>query len=170
MFDTMTFTKVFGALCGSLLVFLLVKMAGGALYSTSGHGDDAQAYIIDTGAGETTEVAAEDVPDLATLLASADIAAGEKVYAKCRACHKIDGADGIGPHLNGVVNRAKASIDGFAYSAVLTAMAGDAWTPENLDAFLVSPRAYAAGTKMTFAGLPKPADRANVIAWLGTLN
>lgn len=174
MFDTMTMTKVTGALCGSLLVFLLGGWAAEALYTTeaAGHGEEGehqQAYVIDTGATEEAG-AAEEGPDFATLYASADAAAGEKVFAKCKACHKLDGSNGTGPHLDGVVDRAKASVAGFGYSDVLISMASESWTPENLDHFLVSPKAYAPGTKMSFAGLPKAEDRANVIAYLATQN
>ncbi len=172
MFDTMTMTKVTGALCGSLLVYLLGGWAAEALYTTSaeGHGEEGevhQAYVIDTGAGGEAGPA-EEGPDFATLYAAADAAAGEKVFAKCKACHKLDGSNGTGPHLDGVVDRAKASVGGFGYSDVLMGMSAEAWTPENLDAFLLSPKAYAPGTKMSFAGLPKAEDRANVIAYLAT--
>jgi cytochrome c len=170
MFDTMTFTKTGGALCGSLLVFMLVGWAGSALYYTGGghgHESEAQAYMIDTGEAETTEVAAEG-PAFADLYAAADAAAGEKVFAKCKACHKVDGTDGTGPHLNGVVDRPKASIGGFGYSEAILAVADQSWTPENLDGFLANPKGYMPGTKMSFAGLPKAEDRANLIAWLAT--
>jgi cytochrome c len=90
------------------------------------------------------------------------------VFAKCKACHKVDGTDGTGPHLNGVVDRAKASISGFGYSDALLGMSADTWTPANLNDFLANPKGYAPGTKMAFAGLPKPQDRANLIAWLET--
>ncbi|WP_323007324.1 cytochrome c family protein [Pseudorhodobacter sp.] len=169
MFDTMTMTKVVGALCGSLLVFLLGGWAAQALYSTGGgHGEGAtQAYTIDTGADAPVEAAVEG-PSFEELYASADAAAGEKVFSKCRACHKVDGSNSTGPHLDGVVDRAKAHVEGFGYSDVLVGMAEESWTPENLDAFLANPKKYAPGTKMSFAGLPKPADRANLIAWLAT--
>lgn len=171
MFDTMTITKAGGALCGSLLVFLLGGWAAEGLYHTGGgHGDGehAQAYVIDTGAEETET--AEETVDFATLYAAADAAAGEKVFAKCKACHKIDGNDGTGPHLNGVVDRAKAASAGFGYSDALKGMADTAWTPENLYAFLENPRGYAPGNKMSFAGLPKSEDRVNLIAYLATTN
>lgn len=170
MFDTMTMTKVLGAVCGSLLVFLLGGWAASALYSTGGHGEDhAQAYVIDTGASEETETA-EAPADFATIYASADAGAGESVFAKCRACHKLDGTDGVGPHLNGIVDKAKAATAGYAYSEVLVGMSSETWTPENLDAFLTSPRNYAPGTKMAFAGLPRADERANLIAYLATTN
>jgi cytochrome c len=169
MIDTMTLTKATGAVCGSLLIFLFGTWAADSLYATAPavHGEEAaaQAYTIETEGAAPAEAAAEG-PVFADVYAAADVAAGEKVFGKCKACHKIDGGDGTGPHLNGVVNRAKASIAGFGYSEVLVSMAADAWTPENLEAFLTSPKAYAPGTKMSFAGLPKVEDRANVIAYL----
>lgn len=172
MFDTMTITKAVGAVCGAFLVFLLGGWAAEALYfgGEGGHSEEAQAYTIQVAdAGSTAGDATAAPVDYATLAAAADAAAGEKIFGKCKACHKIDGNNATGPHLNGVVNRAKASVEGFGYSDALKAMAGDSWTPENLFKFLESPKAYAPGTKMTFAGLPKPEDRANVIAYLETL-
>jgi cytochrome c len=174
MFDTMTLTKVTGAVCGSLLVYLLGAWAAESLFSVGGeaHGEEhAQAYAVEVAAAETTEpAAAEAAPAFAEVLASADAAAGEKVFGKCKACHKVDGSNGTGPHLNGVVNRAKASVPGFGYSGAMKAMAGDVWSPENLNTFLENPKAYAPGNKMSFAGLSKGGDRANVIAYLSGLN
>ena len=174
MFDTMTIAKAGGALCGAFLIFLLGKWAGDALYNTApaSHGGEevAQAYAIDTGAaagGEEAAAAAEG-PDFATLLASADAAAGEKVFAKCKACHKVDGSNATGPHLDGVVGRAVASVADFGYSDPMKAHGGD-WTPEALEAFLTNPKGVVPGTKMSFAGLPKVEDRANVIAYLQSL-
>ncbi|MFT4150213.1 MAG: cytochrome c family protein [Paracoccaceae bacterium] len=168
MFDTMTITKVLGAVCGSLLVFLLGSWAGSALYGLgeAGHGEHAeQAYSIDTGAAEAAGEGAAEVP-FADLFAKADPAAGEKVFAKCKACHKIDGTNGTGPHLNGVVNRNEGSVEGFAYSPAMAGRKDKVWEPENIFHFLQNPKAYVAGTKMSFAGLPKPEDRVNVIAFL----
>ncbi len=173
MFDTMTITKAGGALCGAFLIFLLGKFAAESLYDTTpaSHGGEevAQAYTIDTGDASAAEApAAEAGPDFATVLASADAAAGEKVFNKCKACHKIDGNNATGPHLNGVVGRAVASVAGFGYSDGMKAHGGD-WTPEALETFLTDPKGVVPGTKMSFAGLPKVEDRANVIAYLQSL-
>ena len=114
------------------------------------------------------EEGADAGPDLGTLLAAADPAAGQKVFAKCSSCHTIDqgGANGIGPNLYQTVGepigKGKA---GYAFSGVLSGHGGN-WTYDNLDHWLKSPSAFAPGTKMTFAGLSKPEDRANVIAYL----
>lgn len=172
MFDTMTVTKAGGALCGALLIFLLGKWAAESLYHTAAvaHGDEevAQAYTIDTGAAEGGDTGASDGPDFATLFASADASAGEKAFGKCKACHKLDGNNGTGPHLDGVVNRSVASVAGFGYSDAMTALGGE-WTPEVLDSFLENPKGALPGTKMTFAGLKKPEDRVNLIAYLQSI-
>ncbi|WP_414903361.1 c-type cytochrome [Sphingomonas flavalba] len=102
------------------------------------------------------------------LLASADLAAGEKAFAKCAACHTVKkgGTNGIGPDLWGVVgDHVAQGRDGFAFSSALKAKGGN-WTFEALDQWLTSPRKFAEGTKMTFAGIGKAEERANLIAWL----
>jgi cytochrome c len=125
---------------------------------------ETMGYPIE-GVVETT---GEAGPDLGTLLASADPAAGEKVFAKCSSCHTADqgGANGIGPNLYGTVGEpigmGKA---GYAFSGALSGHGGN-WTYQNLFEWLKSPSAFAPGTKMTFAGLSNPQDRANVIAYL----
>ncbi|WP_343080841.1 cytochrome c family protein [Ostreiculturibacter nitratireducens] len=168
MIDTMTVTKAGGALCGALLIFLLANWGAESLYTTGGggHGEEAaQAYTIATDEGAGEAAAAEEGPSFEEVFASADAAAGEKVFGKCKACHKVDGTNGTGPHLDGVVNRAVGGVDGFGYSATL-AEHGGAWTPDALNQFLENPKGYAPGTKMSFAGLPKVEDRANLVAYL----
>jgi cytochrome c len=178
MFDTMTMTKAVGAVCGSLLVFLLLGWAGSSLFTVgvAHHGGEgevmAQAYTIDTGAEAAPADGATDAaaagPDFATLLASADPTAGEAVFKKCASCHKVDGSNGVGPHLNGVVGRMHAAVEGFAYSDANLALASETWTPEAINSFIENPKKYMPGTKMAFPGLPKAEDRANVIAYLAT--
>lgn len=167
MFDTMTFTKIVGGLCGALLIFLMGKWAAESLYHTGGgHGGEEHAagFAIQVEEGEPVE---EEEVDFATLMASADAGKGERVWGKCRACHKLDGNDAVGPHLNGVVGRTVDAVDGFGYSGALEEVV-DVWTPENLFHFLENPRSFAPGTAMGFAGLPKPEDRVNLIAYLQT--
>ncbi|MEM1301003.1 MAG: cytochrome c family protein [Pseudomonadota bacterium] len=168
--DTMTTTKVTAALCGSLLVFLLGSWLAEEIYHMGGHGkhkDHAQAYTIPTGE-EDAGGEEETGPTFEELYAVADAGAGERVWGKCRACHKLEpGANGTGPYLHGVVDRPVAAADGFGYSGALVAVA-DVWTPEELNGFLENPKGYAPGTTMGFNGLPKPEDRANLIAYLAT--
>ena len=168
MLDTMTLTKTMGALCGSLLIFLLGKWAADELYSTSGHGSAEQAYVIETGAEEVAVV--EDEVNFEDLLASADLGRGARQFNKCAACHKLDdGANGTGPHLFGIVGRAVGAADGFRYSGALDAV-GDTWTAETLSAFIENPRGFAPGTSMAFAGLRNPQERADLIAYLDSID
>lgn len=122
-----------------------------------GAGKDAAA----AGGSEAGSVA----PELAAAFAAADVGAGEKVFRKCKACHKLEeGENGVGPSLYGVVGRKIRSIEGYSYSDALPA--DKTWTPANLSAFLAKPRDWAPGTKMSFAGLGDIQDRADVIAYL----
>ncbi|MDA7966908.1 cytochrome c family protein [Ruegeria sp.] len=167
MFDTMTVTKAAAGLFGTFLVLLLAKWGADVLYSTAGHGAEA-AYIIET--DSSGESADGDEVVFEELLAAADPAKGAKVFRKCTACHKLeDGANSTGPYLYGIVDRPVAAAEGFTgYSPAMQAHGGN-WTPEALDAFLIRPSAYISGTSMSFAGLKKPQDRADVIAYLQTI-
>ncbi len=101
------------------------------------------------------------------LLASASPDKGEKVFKKCAGCHGADkgGAHKVGPNLWNVVGGKQASASGYDYSGALAGLGGT-WSYEELDKFLLKPRGYAAGNKMTFAGLKKASDRAAVILYL----
>ncbi len=171
MFDTMTVTKVGGAFCGALLAFLLLNWLADGIYSSEGrHGEHAEAaYVIEVEGTDDEHAEEGEGVDMVALVASADVGKGAKVFSKCKACHKLeDGAKGVGPSLFGIVGKDIASFAGFGYSAGMSALEGD-WTIEALNAFLTKPKEYAAGTKMSFAGLKKDSDRANLIAYLNTI-
>lgn len=105
-------------------------------------------------------------------LAEGDAAKGEKVFRKCQACHMVgEGAENrVGPVLTGIVGREIAAVEDFDYSDALKelAAADGTWTPEELAAFLEKPRDFAKGTKMSFPGLRKEDERADVIAYLAS--
>lgn len=105
-----------------------------------------------------------------TAFADGDAKKGERVFKKCKACHQVgeDAKNRVGPMLNGIVGSAAGGVEGFKYSSALTEAAGGGltWTEENMAEFLTKPKKFMPGTKMTFAGLRKEADRANVIAFL----
>ena len=178
MFNTMTLTKAASALIGSLLFLLLASWFASSLYHVgySGHvaeGEEIpQAYRIAVEGGDEAgaeEAAAEEGPDFATLFAAADPAAGEKAFGKCKSCHKLDGSNGVGPHLDGVVGRDIASVEGFSYSDAMASKEG-AWEPEELNAFITNPKEHVPGTKMAFAGIKSGEERANLIAYLQSAN
>lgn len=162
----------------AILVAGIVAMLSGFIASKVVHSEapEKAALDIDTSALETASsggAPAGPEPILA-LLATADVAKGEALAKACTACHGFDkgGPNKVGPNLYGIVNAPKAHKGDFAYSDVIKEMAakGDRWTYQNLSAFLWKPAAYAKGTKMSFPGLKKPQDRANVIAYLRTLS
>lgn len=118
--------------------------------------------------GEESETAGEAAKPIEFYLASADPVKGEAVFKKCAACHVVaaGGANGIGPNLWGVMGEPVGKgAGGYAFSGALAGKGGN-WDWKAMDAWLASPRAFAPGTKMTFAGLGSPEDRANVIVYL----
>ena len=125
----------------------------------------------DKAAGKPAETASLPEGDALSLLAGADPAAGAKKFKKCKACHSTaeGGKNKVGPNLWDIVGRAKAAGAGFKYSGALKEFGGE-WTYKDLDGFLADPKGFAKGTKMSFAGLKKPADRAAVIAYLRSLS
>lgn len=104
---------------------------------------------------------------IATLLATADVAKGEAAFKKCAACHTIaqGGPNGIGPNLWATMGKPHGHVAGFAYSDALKSIPGN-WDWEGMDKWLANPKKYAPGTKMTFAGLGNPEERANLILYL----
>ena len=104
-------------------------------------------------------------------LALASVDAGLKLSKKCTACHslKSGGSNGVGPTLWNIVNAPKASIDGYFYSSGLSSVGG-IWTVQDLNLWLKSPKKYAPGNKMSFAGLRKTKDRVNMIAFLNSIS
>ncbi len=113
---------------------------------------------------------AEEQQPIGVLLASADPAAGEAVAKKCTACHSFDpgGANKVGPGLHNVVGRPVGKHEGFAYSEAMAGHGGN-WDYDALNAFLLNPKGYVPGTKMSFAGLGKAKDRADLIAYLRSI-
>lgn len=169
MFDTMTLTKIGGSLTGALLVFMLIGWFTESVYSGGPPADGVQAYVIDTGGDDGPVEPADEGPSFDEVYASADPAAGQTAFRPCAACHSVaDGENKTGPSLHGVVGRAPGVEAGFSYSAGFADL-NDAWTPEELDAFIESPRGYDPNTKMTYAGMRSVTDRANLIAYLATL-
>ena len=182
MFDTMKITKAVASLAGTLLILLFVIWGARVLYQVGPGGEEGaktaettapQGYIIAASAdaaSTASEAAAPAPQDFSAVYASADAGKGKKAFNKCKACHKIeDGGNATGPSLYGVVGRAVATEAGYTYSDALKALGGD-WTADRLNEWLTKPKDYAPGTKMGFSGLAKVEDRANVIAYLDSLD
>lgn len=110
----------------------------------------------------------------APAFAEGDAAAGESTYKKkCKTCHMVgpDAKNRVGPMLNGIIGAPAGAVEGFKYSSALEAKKAEGlvWTEEEMDAFLTKPKEYMKGTKMSFPGFKDEADRANVIAYLKSI-
>ena len=145
------------------IVALGLSIASGMYFNAEAPEKEGFAVVAEE-TGAAGGVAA--VP-IATLLATADIAKGEAVFKKCTACHTIasGGANGIGPNLWATMGKPHGHVAGFAYSDALKSIPGN-WDWESMDKWLANPKKYAPGTKMTFAGLGNPEERANLILYL----
>jgi cytochrome c len=135
---------------------------------------DKPAYVVAGVEASASAPAAGAAPaeaklaPIGPLLAKADPAEGANVAKQCAACHTFDkgGANRIGPNLYGVIGSHPAEVPGFTFSKALEGIKDKVWNYEELNEWLANPKAFAPGTKMTFAGLRKPEQRADVIAFL----
>lgn len=176
--------KIFGALLATALGLMGLATLPGVVFASESaghHGDEhgeektlsekmcEQFHYCIAVAEAASTGEAEEVFDLGAALASADLARGERLFSgQCSTCHTITagGPNGTGPNIHAIVGKQHAHLAGFNYSGAMAATSGETWTYENLDSWLKSPGAYIKGTSMSFAGLKKDADRANVIAYL----
>ena len=159
----------FNTIAGWTLFAGIVALGASIVTGETFHSErpEEMGYPIE-GVVQEGEGKAEAEKPIAFYLASADAAAGEQVFKKCTACHNADkgGANALGPNLWGVLGEEVGKgAHGFAFSPALSGVGGT-WNWDNLNAWLTSPKKFAPGTKMTFAGLSNPQDRANVIAFL----
>jgi len=113
----------------------------------------------------------EPAEPIAVRLASSDVGKGQAAAKQCAACHTFEkgGPNRVGPNLYGIVDRAKASHEGFNYSAAMKAKGGT-WTFDDLDHFIANPKSYVPGTSMGYAGLSRGGQRADLINYLHTLS
>jgi cytochrome c len=160
----------FNTIAGWVLFAGIVALGASIVASETFHEErpEEMGYPIE-GVVVEGEGGAEAEKPIAFYLASADAAAGEQVFKKCTACHNADqgGANALGPALYGVMGNGVGSHPGFAFSDALKGKGGN-WDWDTMSAWLASPKKFAPGTKMTFAGLSNPQDRANVMAFLNS--
>ena len=130
---------------------------------------EKMGYPIE-GVAQEGEGGGEAEQPIAALLATADAAKGEQTFKKCTACHTINqgGANGLGPNLWGRVGAPIASVAGYSYSAALQGKAGQPWSWDTMSQWIASPRRFAEGTKMTFAGISDPQARADLLVYLNS--
>lgn len=135
------------------------------------HGYDPErpeqlGYVIE-GVEEEAGAAVEMTMAMALNMDSVDVSAGEKVFAKCSACHSIEqgGANGVGPNLHGIMGASVGGVGGYSYSSAMASFGGQ-WGWDEMNEWLANPRGYMDGTKMGFAGLSSIEDRAAVALYM----
>jgi cytochrome c len=171
--DSFELNKIIGAVLGTLLFVMGVGFLAEAIYHPIENRGPGYA-LPEPEVAEAGPV--EEVPavPLGVLLASASVDRGASAVRKCQSCHNFGEGEPNkqGPNLYGIVGASKAHAEGFAYSDILMQQKaeGQVWSYENLDAFLTNPRGYAPGTKMSFAGVRSPEERADILAYLQTLS
>jgi cytochrome c len=174
--DSFEANKIFGAILGSVFVLFGGSLLAEAIFHSEAPekpGFAITAAEPAAGAGGAAPAAAEVTP-VGKLMQTANAEAGAAVFKRCQACHSGEkgGPNKVGPDLWGIVNRPMAAHEGFSYSAAMTEFSKGktvAWDWDHLNHFLHGPKQYIAGTAMGFAGLPKDQERADLLAYLGTL-
>jgi cytochrome c len=162
--------KIAGAILVAGLVAMVTGFVAHELVNPERQGGESAGS--ETAAAPAAPAAPAAIEPVSPLLAKADSAAGQETAKKCMSCHDFTkgGPNKIGPNLWGIVGSHPAEVPNYAFSDAMKARAAKTWTYEELNDFLAGPKKVVPGTKMTFPGLPKVQDRANVIAWLRTLS
>lgn len=164
--------KILGAVLATCLALLALNIGAGALFAPekpAKPGFDIAVKGHDEGG--KAGAAKEPSQPIETLMASASAEKGQATSKQCGACHTFEkgGPNRVGPNLWGVVGGPKTHMQGFSYSQAMQGFAGKGpWDYAALDKFLFDPKADVPGTRMTFAGVKKTQDRANLVAWLRT--
>ncbi|MCX7324295.1 MAG: c-type cytochrome [Hyphomicrobiales bacterium] len=172
--DSFELNKIAGTVLGVALVVMGLNMLGGIVVNPSK--PKVPGYELPGGevaaAPAAGPAAAADTP-IDERMKVADAGRGERAVGACKACHSFEngGANKVGPNLWKVVDGPKAHVDGFGYSAALKERKakGEKWGAAELDGFLKNPKAYLAGTTMGFAGIARPDQRADIVAYLASL-
>jgi cytochrome c len=163
--------KILGAILGTCLITLALNIGAGAIFAPEKPSKPGYNIAVkEQGEGEKAGAAKEPEQPIETLLAKASVEKGQATAKQCQACHTFEkgGPNRVGPNLWNIVNRSRASEAGFNYSAAMKGKGGN-WSFDELNKFLANPRGYIPGTAMTFAGLSRPEQRADVIDYLHTL-
>ncbi|NUS69721.1 MAG: cytochrome c family protein [Ensifer adhaerens] len=161
-----------GAFLGTVFVLMSVSIASEGIFHSEAPEKEGFTIVAEEGTSEAGAGGAAEVEvDIKPLLLKADASAGEAVFKKCASCHTADkgGANKVGPNLWGLVNRPIASHEGFSYSAGMKTFSEGGkvvWDYDHLSYFIEAPKKHVPGTAMGFAGVKKPDERANLIAWL----
>ena len=164
--------KVFGSILFAMIIFMVSGLIAEGVVNPKPLTKPAFPIAAAASSATPAETAAPAVaekpaPLPVEMLAKADAAAGEATAKKCAVCHSFGKGEAakVGPNLWGIIGDKRAHMAGFNYSDAMQKLGGT-WTVQEIGAFIAGPQAYLPGTRMSFPGLPKPEDRANVLAYL----
>jgi cytochrome c len=168
--DSFELNKILGAILATCLLLLVMNFTANALFAPVSPAKPGFEIATKEEAAGAKEAAPAKSEPIEKLLQTASAEKGAAAAKKCQACHTFAKGEknGVGPNLYGIVGDQKGEGRGFNFSAAMKAKGG-AWTDDDLNQFLTSPKGFVPGTAMGFAGLPKDSERADVIAYLHTL-
>lgn len=159
------------AFLGTVLLVIVLIVISNLIFDVDELEQNAFGEIETTTPEPATDAEPEGVVSLAALLAEGNVEAGERAAKKCKACHTFDkgGRNGVGPNLWAVLGSPRAANADYKYSGALAELGGD-WGYAEMAAFLEKPKSAVPGTKMSFAGVRNPEDRANLILYLRSIS
>jgi cytochrome c len=171
--DSFEWNKIAGAVLGTALFVMVVRIASEAIFTVPPPAKPGYVVegVVESASAATGPAAAaeEPLPDFATVIPAANVASGQQIAVRCAQCHDWSkgGPNKIGPNLYGIIGRPRASHPGFSYSSAMQKKGGS-WSYEDIFRYLRQPAKFVPGNKMAFAGLPKPQDRINLMAYMRT--